>query len=306
MRYIYLVFIVFLHSVILNAQTTKERRVYYLDCSYSMITGDLWDSVCKDLKKAIESIEDQTTEIFVIPFAKDKQHLPPLQAFQAFATSKGKQELKSKIDRINPNKSSMTYHCVPIRDFCSRISNDRVTYMFLMTDGKNECNDNIFANELKKWGERYGDKNVYGFFVMLNSDARDNVVSKIISTQEHLWEVETSDVNINLVRLQSKAVFNARNDKSFELPICGKYLGMSFSAKFADNCPYHVKSTSIENGKLVVNVTFEGDVHSLPVSANYKMNVKMSGGGKFDFLVTNCINVKCESKPEKSLKVTVK
>ena len=36
----------------------KERRVYYLDCSYSMISNGLWKDVRDNLFKAIDNIED--------------------------------------------------------------------------------------------------------------------------------------------------------------------------------------------------------------------------------------------------------
>lgn len=45
----------------------RERRVYYLDATYSMINpSKLWDPVRNDLAKAINAIEDETTEIYVI------------------------------------------------------------------------------------------------------------------------------------------------------------------------------------------------------------------------------------------------
>ena len=38
----------------------------------------------------------------------------------------------------------------------------------------------------------------------------------------------------------------------------------------------------------------------------FPLAVKLRGGRTFDFLVTESIPVKCESKPERSLKVSVK
>lgn len=47
-------------------------------------------------------------------------------------------------------------------------------------------------------------------------------------------------------------------------------------------------------------------MHSLPYSKCFPLAVKLKGGRTFDFLVTESIPVKCESKPERSLKVSVK
>ncbi len=39
------------------AQVLKERRVYYLDCSYSMVTPNkIWGKVCDNLINAIENV----------------------------------------------------------------------------------------------------------------------------------------------------------------------------------------------------------------------------------------------------------
>ncbi len=145
------------------SQVLKETRVYYLDCSYSMKTNKIWDEVCDNLKNAIDNIDDETTELRVIPFALDQNG--SIKVFTALADAAGKNSLKKQIDAITPNKSSMTYHKVPLEDFYNnQVQPGKVTYMFLMTDGQDEWKEkNSFPNLLKQWGDRYGDKNVYGF-----------------------------------------------------------------------------------------------------------------------------------------------
>ena len=51
---------------------------------------------------------------------------------------------------------------------------------------------------------------------------------------------------------------------------------------------------------------FSGDVYHLPESINTPIRISMKGGGDFDILVTENVNVKCESKPERSLKINVR
>lgn len=287
----------------LPAQVLKERRVYYLDCSQSM--APLWDDVRNNLKNAIDNVNDETTELMVIPFAFDKNHHGSLSPITELATQTGKDKLKKRIDGLNMGKSTMTYLLDPLSDFYNqRVSPSRVTYMFLMTDGQDEGNPkSAFTNKLKEWNGRYNGKNVYGFYVMLNKSAKNPEISSIIKGQSQLWEVNTADVNINLVRLQNHAVFNAKNDKYFDLPIYGNASGKSFSASFKSGSPYTVKKVEKKGDHLRVYVSHSG---TLPVSINVPMNVKMSGGGKFDFLVTEVVNVKCENKPERTLKITVK
>jgi hypothetical protein len=302
-----LIAILALLPFVLNAQIQKERRVYYLDCSYSMVTNGIWDEVRNNLKTAIDNVSDETTELMVIPFAFDNKYHENLNAFTEVATDNGKTSLKAKIDGLKTDKSTMTYHSDPLKDFYkSRVNNKRVTYMFFMTDGQNEEKQDKFKPLLEQWGGKYGNTNVYGFYVMLHDLAKDSSIDNIISKQDHLWKVETADVNINLIRMQSNAIFNARSDKFFEVPIYGNTKGMSFNVQFERTSVYKVLKVEVLNGKLRVYVSFTGDVFHLPVSIQEKLSVSMSGGGKFDFLVTECIDVTCESKPEKSLKISVR
>ena len=295
--------------IISLAQISKERRIYYLDCSYSMVQNKLWDKVCDNLKSAIDNINDETTEIIVIPFADNNLPNPVLKPMVANATASGKDALKAKISALpQPGKNTMTYHYIPVQDFWyKRVSPDRVTYMFLMTDGEDD--DKAKRTQkvlLPQWGAKYGNKNVYGFYVMLHKQAANPEVDRVCQNQDHLWKVETADVNINLVRLQSSAIFNAKNDKYFDLPIaCGNVSGKAFSASFPSNCPYKVKKTEKLSNTIRVWVD-PVPGQKLPKSSNNNLIIKMTGGGKFDFLVTEKIPVKCEFKPERSLKISVR
>ena len=296
-------------SLVAKPQILKERRVYYLDCSFSMVQLKLWDKVRNNLTCAIDNINDETTEIVVIPFADNTSTNPTLKPMKGFATSSGKYKLKAQINALpQPNVHTMTYHYIPLEDFFNyRVDESRVTYMFLMTDGQDDDKKHKALNEyLPKWGTKYGNRNVYGFYVMLHGQASNKEIDKVCNSQDHLWRVATANVNINLVRLQSSAIFNAKNDKYFDLPIaCGDVSGKSFSASFPKNCPYKVKKTERISNKIRIWVApISGQ--KLPISSNYNLNVKMIGGCNFDFLVTERIPIKCEFKPERSLKITVK
>ena len=281
--------------------------MYYLDCSYSMVNPNkIWKQVCSNLINAINKIEDETTELIVVPFAFDNKHHANLNAYQELATSQGKANLIQKINSIIPIISTKTYHSDALNDFYNRrVSPDRVNYMFFMTDGQNEENPDPMPGLIKMWGNKYAGKNVYGFYVMLHGSATNNNIEYMINQQPQLWKVETADVNINLVRLQSNAIFNAKNDKYFDLPIYGDALGKSFSASFPTSCPYKVKKTEKKSNTLRIWVDTQSR-QNRPVSSDYPLTVKMTGGGKFDFLVTEKVPVKCEFKPERSLKITVR
>ena len=293
--------------IIANAQVLKERRVYYLDCSFSMQTNGIWKQVKDNLKKAIDNVSDETTELIVIPFADNTSPNPQLKPMREYATQAGKNKLKSQIDKLTLKKQTMTYHYIPLNDFYNkRVDYDKVTYMFLMTDGQDEDRKQRALNELlPKWGAKFGNKNVYGFYVMLHNSAVNPKIDQVVNSQKHLWKVETADVNINLVRLQSSAIFNAKNDKYVDLPIYGDASRKSFSASFAGNCPLKVKKTEKESAYLRVWIDIIPG-QKLPELSYFPLNVKMAGGGNFEFLVTEKINVKCVNKPERTLKISVR
>ena len=295
-------------SFVASSQILKERRVYYLDCSYSMVTQKIWNKVCDNLKTAIDNVEDETTELIVIPFAIDENHHNSLTAYKALATAQGKTDLKNKISNITPSKSSMTYHSDALNDFYNkRVDPNKVNYMFFMTDGQNEERPDPMPEMLKKWGQHYNEKNVYGFYVMLHGMATNPKIENIISNQPQIWSVKTADVNINLIRLQNTAIFNARNDRYFDLPIYGNTNGKNFTASIIGNSSYRVEKVEKKSDRLRIYLSFvASDVHQLPPLVNTPIKITMSGGGEFDYLVTEIINVKCESKPERSLKITIR
>lgn len=289
-------------------QPIKERRVYYLDCSFSMELLGIWAKVRNNLECAIDNVNDETTELIVIPFAFDCSKNPQLNPIVSYATQEGKNMLKKRIDNLPMNKSTMTYHYVPMEDFYkNRIASDRVTYMFLMTDGQDEDKMNRFKNELlPQWGAKFKDKNVFGFYVMLDKAAKDIRVEKIIDSQPHLWKVETADVDINLIRLQNNAIFNVRNDKYIDLPIFGDTKGITLNASFQPSSPYRVTKVSQKGNNLRIYIDVPRNVASLPVSDSNILSLSVKGCGKFDFLVTDEVLVKCENKKERSLKISVR
>ena len=275
-----------------------------------MEQNGIWDVVRDNLINAIDNISDETTELIVIPFATNTSKSPVLHPISALATAKGKEMLKGKIKNLPMSKQTMTYHNIPLSDFYSnRVNKNRVTYMFLMTDGQDEDKPLYRAKKvlLPHWGKEFGDKNVFGFYVMLHKEAKDPTIDQVIANQKHLWKVESADVNINLIRLQPEAIFNARNEKYIDLKIYGKTQGINFNATFPTSSKYKVSKVSKKgDDHLHIYISCNVDVHKLPASSIEHLLISSTGCGKYDFLVTEKITVKCESKPECILKLSVR
>lgn len=286
----------------------KERRVYYLDCSYSMIKPNkIWNAVCNNLIEAIENIEDETTEIYVIPFAFDCSDRATLNAFVETATPEGKKNLKDKIKSIKPG-SSKTYHWNPINDFYvnNRMQTDGITYMFLMTDGEDEHSDKTkFPNLLQDWENRCGNNNVYGFYVMLDSSARNSAVSYAISTQTNLWEVETADLNINLIRLESGCIFNARNNQQHvDIPVSGNIDTIEFQLDTIGKSDYAISNCEKYSDFLRVHLKPKKELSHIPEEIKLPISIKLEGAGDFVFLLTDTIEILCENEYFKTIAPT--
>ena len=107
MKKILLIFSLFCLPVFMFAQLMNERRVYYLDITGSMAgyngSPNIWNSVVSNLEKAIDSIEDDDTEIVIKTFT-DSYH--PVQTLVSVnATTAGKEKVKKTLEiTITPKK----------------------------------------------------------------------------------------------------------------------------------------------------------------------------------------------------------
>lgn len=294
--------------IFLSAQVQKERRVYYLDCSYSMVQMGINQMVCDNLKNAIDQVEDPTTELVVVPFAFNSSTNAVLSPNTETATPQGKSNLKKAIDNIKWDKQTMTYLKDPIEDFYrSQILDGGITYMFLMTDGQDEYKQDPsrYLRDLNEWNSHIQGKDVYGFYVMLNSAAKNSKVEQIVNDQPFFWVVETANVNIKLARVPKEATFNIRNEKCLSLPIQGKSSGFNVSAT-TDDPVFYVKQTIIKDDTLQIyfNSNFPLSDHNTPEQKN-DMIVKLIAENEdpYAFWLTEELSVTIKNKKEPTLKI---
>lgn len=303
-----LLLILILVGISLSAQDNKKvRRVYYLDATYSMINPEqLWDPVRKDLEQAINAIQDQTTEIYVIAFGADKGE--KLHVWSDVATSTGKKNIISGFMSYQPQKNTMTYLDRPLQDFYSNhIPSQRTTYCFLMTDGKDEnVNTSIFPNLLAQWEYYSQNKDVYGFYVALNDAAADKSVRNIILTQDKLWLVKSANVNINTIRLDNNAISNIRQDNRIEIPIRdGSLAGLNVVADADPIDGVEIGKCSITDGKLCIDFNVTGDMSTMPDKQSINIGLSLSNASEFDILLTDKVSATFNNKKEKVMKTPV-
>ena len=100
-------------------------------------------------------------------------------------------------------------------------------------------------------------------------------------------------------------IFNAKNEKYLDVPVFGDLKDMKLDAQFVSDSHYMVNKVEQKNGFIRIWIDpIKGA--NIPVSFNTKLKTELKCGGKFDFLVTDNISVRCDYKPERSLKITVR
>jgi len=283
-------FLVFLLlSSTISANISRERRVYYLDQSGSMSQNKLSQKVCDSLINAINKVNNENSELYVIPFAYNKEEnavLHPLCG-GVLATSVGKQTLINAIKNIQWSKNTMTYHKDPIEDFYNnhRAIDDGVTYMFLMTDGEDEwykvepSEKFRFHDDLKQWSEHYKGQKVYGFYVMLHESAQNSMIENIVKDEPYFWTVKSPSVDINILRPISTSVFNFRSADSL-------FVDMEFEGNL-NGLPLVITGTNLLSVKglkrindSVLRIFLEPtttDYSTVPPSSQAKFHIELKG-----------------------------
>ena len=290
-----LLFILFFNCLLAVAQTRLEKRVYYLDCSQTMLNNDLWNRVKKNLKEAISKIEDDSTEVEVVLFAYDLSHNTSAKInreCKQISNSDGKRELIKFIDGIpapqGGKENTYTFHDVPLIDFCNyRINEERDNYFYLMTDGLDEygkkgpsVGTKSFDDYIEdNWGKITKNKNVFGFYVMLNG--KDKKRYDLCNNTNYLWYIETADVNVNTIRA------SIENGSGFPMPIKIKLTGKknlnNVVPTILENNSYYKLSDKYENGIISLLPSIKSGIIPKNVPATVKSKVILSTPqGPFD------------------------
>ena len=235
--------------------TLKEHRVYYVDYSYSMISGEnknvdgngntLLDLVKKHLKNSIREIKGENVFIEIIPFLDAElwqgQGGKPLKIFQitkkkSFATNE-LQEMDAFIDEIEAIKRSNgthynTHHSIVLNDFLHNRINDNKWYhlMILLTDGDDESHKqnlasgaNILDNE---WATSTNGKYVFGIFgdVLKTKELTGELPNRFKgkeNEEKRRFYKKGLNFNFNVCILKQPDVVEHRKDSIVYIPVGG-------------------------------------------------------------------------------------
>lgn len=331
-----LILLYFLLPTFISAQEIKERRVYYLDCSLTMIGKaggvDIYDDVISNLVSAIDAVPNkETTELIVIPFAYNTTYSNTTQlskTYTARATTRGKATLIQNVEDLpeSPRKckgSTMTYHKDPIQDFIyHRSNNAEKIYMFLLTDGDDEeykeHKKKTFNNEIKKWSQHFNGRKVYAFYVMLNDRFEETTDYKeryaLIKEVPYFWPIKTANVNVNTICPVSVDTLDLRKEGgSVKIKFDGNIEGLNLKVK-TDN---QLKQTQDAKciAKDILEVFLESNVANydvFPSNLNKHLSVIMPNtdnegiyvkNNTYNVLVEDGIDMPCVCQPGNNISI---
>lgn len=232
---IVILIIISLNSIAQTSQVKNMRQTYLWDVTLSMkgkVTGcpNIWETVKKAMIFDIQQVDDESTELVVIPF----QH-KALEEWREMATPEGKERLVSKIKEyeiplfdFNGRKTTKTNLYAPLQYAVDNVlTKDKVDVLKLMTDGENEMQDAEYENLLNHWCAIAKEKDAYGFYIMLNDAAKAGRakmghVNTCRFESVDVSEMAGSTVSILALAPQQSLAFNARDNYGNNLSV--KYL----------------------------------------------------------------------------------
>ena len=271
------------------------RQTYLWDVTLSMQgkaknsdgtpTPAIWNQVKSAIIDDIQQISDDRTEIVVIPF----QH-KALEEWRQPATEAGKQALISKIQSYNiplftkedgkiipaKGKGGTTWTCLyePLQYVVDKVlSPDKVDVLKLMTDGIPDEHKTEYENLLKDWCRIAKEKDAYGFYIMLTSQAVEGktVLEKINPCRFDAIDVAAlggTDVSLLMLTPQQNIAFNVREDYGKEVTIKYAHNG---SGKLQAGYKVHVYS--YENSYVQIDQVVElKEDYTVTVKAQYLMS----------------------------------
>ena len=307
-------------------QFKNERRIYLWDVTLSMKgkgtggTPDIYDKVVAALEEDINSICDEHTEIWVLPFQTSV-----LEKWTEKATVAGKKNLISKIKAYNNEQITYTNIASPMEyAMYNLMTQDKRDVLILLTDGVHndpKCSKKKLYNLIRSWCSFAEKNDAYAFYVMLTEFAQDEELKKVID--ETCRMKKCGGVVFTFVEFipQSNYKYNIKDDEGKGVMLrfdCKKRIEIPSGLKircYSEPNPYIEveESVAIENGTIKISVKHKQSYDSLkaklPRDTNKKIMLYFEVEDPEKYPLVQLLNSKCcmelINKTEKTLRVYV-
>lgn len=328
-RRLLLLLIICAMSVNMMAQQSRfknERRIYLWDVTLSMKgyqerTPDIYDKVITALEKDINSIIDEQTEVWVLPFQTNI-----LERWNVKATTAGKKEIIGKIKTFNNKDVTNTNITVPMKEVMnSLIKPDKRNVLILLTDGEQNAKNyplETLLDVIHKWCDFAEKNDAYAFYVMLTQFAKNERLIEAIDGACRMYKGEGTDFNFVELLPQDNIKYNIKDDmgKNILLKVdCKKRVAIPEDLKIRCYCepnPYVDvdQATVVKNGMIELELKPKQNYDSLrqvlPIDTNEKIILHFGVENEDLHPLVSLLNKECSleliNKPEKILKVYVK
>lgn len=285
-----------------KAEFKKDRFIYLWDVTHSMQgkgfqdpkTGkwnayrkeaDIYDQVVDEIVRDINSITDETAEIIVIPFQSSAQGSyrgDKNPWIYRTASGPNKQELIEKIR--SSKKDWLTYRhentdVVPALSYVinSVISEDRVDYLKILTDGKMSDTEGL-RKLMNQWCDIARKKNdMHAFYITLNDEAAESIKAIINDAQNQKCEfIDIIPPGPNPLAFYQVIPYpaiavNANDQLASDSPSVTAQLQVKGPGKLPES--FKVKFESDENPFLTVDATCAVKENSFNVPLSFKMDL---------------------------------
>ena len=198
-------------------QPRQEKRIYLVDVTASMEgrgiggTQDVFQKVKNSLISTLQRIEDERTDVVIIPFTS--------HTFPEFnGRIAQKDSLIQYISNLSIRKGDTN-----IADAWAKgvacVDSTKINYIFLLTDGLHNCGPDreVLYDRLRAWGEQSCDKYMFAFYVMLTPDAKEMEICNIVDETSNLWLIESMNIDASLITVPNLIRKNVFNDKTITL-----------------------------------------------------------------------------------------
>ena len=325
--------VMFLYPIDILAQQDRfknERRIYLWDVTLSMKgyqnkTPNIYDKVITALEKDINSVKDEQTEIWVLPF-----QTKILNKWTVKANNAGKKELIDKIKTFSNNDVTNTNITVPMSEVMNGIiKDDKRNVLILLTDGNQNASNyplDTLLDVIRKWCSFAEKNDAYAFYVMLTQFAQNEKLIETIDKTCRMSKIisEEGNIEFNFVELlpQTNYKYNIKDDAGKKLTIqfdCKKSVSIPEDLKIRCYCEQNSyieveDIASIVNGTLNIDVkhkqSYDSLKNSLPQDYNEKITLYFEIENANKHQLVSLLNKECclelINKPEKILKVYVK
>lgn len=177
-----------------RTQNFKDiRQTYLWDVTLSMKgykgAPNIYDKVVDVMVRDINNIDNERTEIVVIPFQNTKY----CEVWREYATPDGKSKIIKNIKGYNKKDTTNTNISAPLQYVIDEIfSSDKIDIMKLMTDGNDNVNPSRLKSILDNWCEIAKAKDAYGYYILLTDAAKNGDLSLELRGICNFEEVDAS------------------------------------------------------------------------------------------------------------------